>query len=246
MEGIAEGIQLSSVEHLDLTPPDAGTRKLVEMHGEIAIIGSPVYSGRVPVDAGFRLRRIRGNGAPAIIVVVYGNRAYEDALRELRDLAGEAGFKPVVAGAFIAEHSFSNKAVPIAVGRPDREDLRKAQEFGKMIREKMRNIPAVDEMLTIQVPGNFPYKERSALSGISPVTDAALCAKCENCVPVCPKAAITMKDTVVTDPGACIRCCACVKACSTGARTMKDARIRQVAEQLSLNCRNRKEPELYI
>ncbi len=246
IESIAQGIQIATVEHVDLTPPEARTRKHAEIHGELAVIGSPVYSGRLPTDMVSRVRRLKGNDSPAIIVVVYGNRAYEDALLELRDLAVEAGFRPVAAGVFIGEHSFSNDAAPIAVGRPDAGDLRKAKEFGKMIREKIRNMRALDETPALHVPGNFPYKERGALSNIAPITQETICAKCEECVSVCPTAAISVGDSVVTDPSLCIRCCACVKTCSTGARSMEDQRIRQVAEQLSINCRERKEPETYM
>lgn len=78
------------------------------------------------------------------------------------------------------------------------------------------------------------------------VTQDIVCAKCEKCASVCPTAAITVRDTVVTDQSVYIRCCACVRICSTGARIMEDSRIRQMAEQLSMNCRERKEPETYI
>jgi len=246
LEGIAQGAQFAAVEHLDLTPPDARTRNLVEVRNELAIIGSPVYNGRVPVDAVARLRRLKGNGTPAALVVVYGNRAYEDALLELRDLALEIGFKPVAASAFIGEHSYSSDAAPIAVGRPDVDDLRKAKEFGRMVRKKIRTIRVLDEMTPLQVPGNFPYKDRGGLSNIAPLTHEEVCTKCEECASACPTAAIIVRDTVVTDLSKCIRCCACVKICSTGARKMEDPRIRQVAEQLSVNCRTRKEPEMYI
>ena len=246
LESIAQGVQIATLEHVDLTPPEAKTQTLAEIHGELAIIGSPVYSGRLPVDAVSRLRRLKGNSTPAVIVAVYGNRAYEDALLELWNLAVEAGFKPVAAGVFIGEHSFSNDATPIAVGRPDMDDLRQAQEFGKMIHGKMRTMRALDEMLPLQVPGSFPYQERGASSMITPVTQEMVCAKCERCAMVCPTAAITVRDVPVTDRSVCIRCCACIKTCATGARTMEDPRIRQVAEQLSLNCRERKEPETYL
>lgn len=245
IEGIAQGIQISTVEHIDLTPPDANTPKLVKMHDALAIIGAPVYSGRLPTDMVSRLRRLKGNNAPAVIVVVYGNRAYEDALLELRDLALEAGFKPIAAGAFIGEHSYSTDATPIAVGRPDVDDLGKAREFGAKIHEKMKNMRSLDDG-PLPVPGKFPYKERGGLSNISPVTKESVCAKCEKCASACPTAAITVRDTVVTDPNACIRCCACVKTCSTGARVMEDPRIKQAVEQLSRNCRERKEPEWYM
>lgn len=246
LEGIAQGLPDAAVEHIDLTPSDAKIRKFPDMGDDLAVIGSPVYAGRLPNAMVSRLRRVKGNGAQAVIVVVYGNRAYEDALRELRDIAEEAGFKPVAAGAFIGEHSYSTRALPIAAGRPDGEDLRKAQEFGKKIFEKMRSVMMLDQLSRIHVPGNFPYKQGSAVSGISPGTQEAVCAKCEECARVCPVAAISVQDTVTTDRSLCIRCCACVKTCSTGARVLDDPRIQQVSEQLSINCRNRKEPEIYI
>ena len=246
LEGIAQGVQIATIDHFDLTPPDARMRKPVEMHAELALIGVPVYGGRLPADAISRLRRFRGNETPAVIAVVYGSRAYEDALLELRDLALEMGFRPFAAGAFIGEHSYSNNSAPIAVGRPDLEDLTKAKEFGRKIHEKIRNMPSFGEMPALQVPGNFPYKERGLLSDISPVTQEAVCAKCGMCASVCPMAAITVRNTVVTDRSVCIRCCACIKNCSTGARWMEDLRIRQMAERLSLNCLKRKEPETYM
>ncbi len=246
LEGIAQGVQLVTIEHLDLTPPDAKIQKLLEMRDELAIIGSPVYSGRLPTEAISRLQRLKGNGALAVVIVVYGNRAYEDALLELRDLAVETGFKPVAAAAFIGEHSYSNDTTPIAVGRPDEEDLMQAKEFGKMVWGKMRSIHAFDTIPSLQVPGNFPYKERGGLSNISPVTDENICAKCEQCASACPMSAITVADAVITDRSLCIRCCACVKTCSSGARVMDDPRIRQIAGQLSLNCRNRNEPDVYV
>lgn len=246
MEGIAQGIGVVDVEHLDLTPPDAAVQRQAETGDGLAIIGAPVYAGRLPAEAVARLQRLKANGTPAVIVVVYGNRAYEDALMELRDLALEAGFKPLAAGAFIGEHSYSTAATPIAVGRPDTEDLREARKFGSMIGEKMGRLEAFGDIPLLQVPGNFPYRESGLFSSISPVTQEAACVKCKRCFPFCPTGAITAHGTVVTDPSICIRCCACVKSCSAGARVMDDPIIRQVAEQLSLNCRKRKEPEMYL
>ena len=246
LEGIAQGAQILTVEQVDLTPHGARMQILPEMHDELTIIGSPVHSGRLPSEAIFRFGRLRGNDTPAVIVVVYGNRAYEDALLELRDLVLERGFKPVAAGAFIGEHSYSNNLTPIAVGRPDAEDIRKAKEFGRMIHEKMHNMGALDEITPLQVPGNFPYKERPARPDVSPVTQEMICIKCEKCASVCPTAAITVGETVVTEPGTCIRCCACIRNCPTGARIMDDPRTRKMAEYLSVNCCERKEPEIYL
>lgn len=244
--GIAQGVQIARVAHADLTLPDASRQKLVARHEELAIIGAPVYSGRLPAVAISRFRELKGNGAPAVIVVVYGNRAYEDALRELRDIALEAGFKPIAAGAFIGEHSYSTIATPIAAGRPDAEDLGQAMAFGKAIREKMMNMGVPDQTGSLHVPGNFPYKELRMLADILPVTQETLCTKCKRCPLVCPVEAINMADPTVADKSLCIRCCACVKSCPAGAKTMADPRIRQAAEQLSANCSQRQEPETYL
>ncbi|ABB31742.1 4Fe-4S ferredoxin iron-sulfur binding domain protein [Geobacter metallireducens RCH3] len=246
VEGIAKGVGVDDVEHLDLTPPGAAVQRQVDTRDGLVIIGAPVYAGRLPAEAAARLQRLMANGTPAVIVVVYGNRAYEDALLELWDLALEAGFKPVAAGAFIGEHSYSTVATPIAVGRPDTEDLRAARDFGRMIREKMGMMEDFGDISLLQVPGNFPYRESGLFSSISPVTQEAACTKCVRCVSACPTGAIVLQDKVATDPSICIRCCACIKGCSAGARTMTDPHVRQVAEQLSSSCRSRKEPEMFL
>ena len=106
-EAIAGAIR-APVEYVDLTPPNARTRDFGEFHDELAIIASPVYVGRVPYEVAFRLRRLMAYGTPAVLVVTYGNRAYEDALLELSDIVSEVGFKPIAACAFVGEHSFSN------------------------------------------------------------------------------------------------------------------------------------------
>lgn len=49
----------------------------------------PVYAGRVPALAVERLKSIKTSGVKCVIVAVYGNRAYEDALVEMQDVATE-------------------------------------------------------------------------------------------------------------------------------------------------------------
>lgn len=243
---VTEGIHIDTVEPLDLTLPEARSQESEEIHDELAIIGTPVYSGRVPVDAVQRLQRLKATNTPAVVIVVYGNREFEDALLELRNLAVGAGFTPFAGGAFIGEHSYSNKITPIANGRPDTKDLKKAREFGEIIRNKLRDIYALNKVPPLHVPGNFPYRERVIRSRTSPITQKKLCKKCKECATVCPKGAITLEDTIITDQNVCILCCACIKICPTGARFMEDPRIKQVAERLSRDCCKRKEPDLYI
>ncbi|MDY0282480.1 MAG: 4Fe-4S binding protein [Salinivirgaceae bacterium] len=245
VEGIAQGIQATNMQYFDLTLPEAIPQTCLEVIQDVAIIGSPVYAGRLPSVMLARFKQMKGNGRPAVIVVVYGNRAYEDALIELRDIAIEVGFRPIAAGAFIGEHSYSTSDLPLAEGRPDADDMLTAQNFGKSTRKKiMTEISNPIELL--QVPGNSPYKEIQMLSGIVPSVNDALCSKCEKCVLVCPTAAIDKENPINTAKDLCIRCCACIKACPSNAKSLDDPRIMQAAEWLYANFSARKEPEIYL
>ena len=94
----------------------------------IAVIAVPSYGGRVPQTAAARLSAIKGNHAKAVIVCVYGNRAYEDTLAELQDMAEGCGFQTIAAVAAIAEHSIMHQ---YAAGRPDGEDTSALNNFAK-------------------------------------------------------------------------------------------------------------------
>ena len=108
---IGEGIGMGRRMETDLTLDEQTSP--IEMNGELCVIAVPVYGGRVAATALQRLQRLKGNGSPAILVVVYGNRDYEDALLELRNTAVQLGFVPLTAGAFIGEHSFSTPELPM-------------------------------------------------------------------------------------------------------------------------------------
>jgi ferredoxin/flavodoxin len=246
LESIAQGTGVQTVEHVDVTQPEAETQAPLAIDGALPLFGAPVYGGRLPPDAAQRLRRIKGNDTPAIVVVLYGNREYEDALLELSDLVTEAGFVPVAGGAFIGEHSFDTEAFPIATGRPDGRDLAKAAEFGKAIGKKMQGVNGLDGMPPLQVPGDFPYKEWTKWPGVSPATQEDTCIRCEACIAACPTAAIALDGALITRAEACIQCCACVRACPTGARVMEHPRVREAQEWLSTHCRARKEPETFL
>ena len=93
----------------------------------MCIRDSPVYSGRVPAVLIDCIDQFEGDGAKAVVVGVYGNRHYDDALLEAADLLGERGFKVIAAGAFIGEHSMAPR---VGAGRPDADDLAVAAQFG--------------------------------------------------------------------------------------------------------------------
>ena len=106
LQAILQGLGPQSWSELDLTYPRP-LRDTARNQGdaeELVLIGMPVYAGRIPALARERiLSCVKGTGQKAVLVVVYGNRAYDDALRELRDLALELGFVPVAAAAFVGE-----------------------------------------------------------------------------------------------------------------------------------------------
>ena len=246
LEGIAQGLQADVAEFVDLTRPEADAREFPPFHDTLAILGAPVYGGRIPAVAAARFSRLRAKGIPAIIVAVYGNREYEDALLELKDIAIAGGFVPVAGAAFIGEHSFDEETTPIATGRPDIQDMRNTEELARMIRGKMERLDTLGDMPPLHVPGNTPYKDGMSWPPMSPVTMGSLCTKCGACAAACPTAAIIVGDTVVTDEYLCILCTACVKNCPAGARTWQHPNVEEAANWLSTNCHERKEPEFYL
>lgn len=247
VEAIAQGYGLARPKHIDMTLPLKTPERARRMSGGLTIIGVPVYTGRVALEAVQRLERFRAKAAPAVIVVVYGNREFEDALLELKNIATELGFTPFAGGAFIGEHSFSTEATPIARSRPDRKDIQRARSFGGMARKKTDAVESLHDLPPLVVPGNFPYRERGPARNVSPETRHELCIKCRKCIEMCPVEAISLQDNLITAlKEKCLLCCACVKNCPTGARYLGDVQLIQFAQKLSTMCSQRKESELYL
>jgi ferredoxin len=244
IDAIASGCKIP-FETLDLTYPNT-VSKLHIASDELAIIGVPVYAGRVAPLAVKRLSALQGNNSPAVIVVTYGNREFEDALIELRDLAGNAGFKPIAGCAFIGEHSFSSLDTPIAADRPDSVDVAMAKAFGTKIFEKLDMVTDPETVHNLKVPGNIPYKEGMGQMPFTPVVMQSACTQCAACLPTCPTGAISLDSAIEIDPDLCIFCCACIKTCPEAAIKIDAAPIRQKRQWLYENCQIHKEPELYL
>ena len=68
----------------------------------VLLAAAPVFGGRIPAVALERLAALKGSG-PAVALAVYGNRAWEDALLELKDALTAGGFQVVAAAAFVAD-----------------------------------------------------------------------------------------------------------------------------------------------
>ncbi len=125
------------VPDYDFTPPAARKKEYHFGPRDIVVFGVPVIAGRVPNVLLPFLKTLDGGGALAVPVVLYGNRNFDDALIELRNILEEQGFHTVAGAAFIGEHSFSRV---LAAGRPDEADLDVAVEFGKAVAEKIASL----------------------------------------------------------------------------------------------------------
>ena len=241
-EHIARGTGFVHMIESDLTYDP--TSSPISIQDELAIFAVPVYAGRVAPVARERLSRLEGSHTPAIIAVVYGNRHYEDALIELRDLAISRGFVPIAAGTFIGEHSYSRPEMPVAAGRPDQADCDQAEFFGKQAVEKLAKLTVLDETDLLAVPGNIPYKEVKPSTPAAPVTRKELCTACGLCIELCPTSAIRFDQDgeIETDPVLCTKCCACVKECPNQARVFDTP----YTAMLHANFSARREPEIFL
>ncbi|MDY3077225.1 MAG: 4Fe-4S ferredoxin, partial [Sodaliphilus sp.] len=110
----------------ELCTPKDGLKYPSIAADDLVVISMPVFAGRVPALAVERLRHIEANGAKCVIVAVYGNRAYDDALVEMEDVATEMGFHIIAAVAANAEHSIVRK---YGAGRPDATDAADLKAF---------------------------------------------------------------------------------------------------------------------
>ena len=215
---VAESFKADSVTEIDLTYEALAAPYVLE--NAIVFVAVPVYGGRVAETAVARFKQIKAQNCLAVPIVLYGNRDYEDALLELTDLCVAQGFKSIAAGAFIGEHSYSIPSMPIALNRPDADDLKIASEWGAVIREKVLAYASVEALPQLTVKGNFPYKEKGTPTPVTPITVEDLCTQCEHCIEICPTSAIALNaaSEIESDAAKCIKCCACVKECPQMAR----------------------------
>lgn len=97
------------VELIDLTDSTIAFQDITFSKTDISIIAVPSFGGLAPKTAIDRILKLQGNGSKAIIVAVYGNRAYEDTLIELLDTCKKAGFQVTAGVTAIAEHSIARQ-----------------------------------------------------------------------------------------------------------------------------------------
>lgn len=223
---IMKGTGIPVTVQYDLTLPPVSP---LHVDGDtLTVFATPVYGGHVPSIAIERIKEVTGEHSPAMVVVVYGNRDYDHALEELADLVRQQGFKVIAAATFIGEHSYSNRQYPISAGRPNENDLRKAEAFGKEAAEKISNEPSIQEIdvkqikrpkqslwSTLRFIAKFLKVKRAKkpIAATPSIADISSCTHCGTCAKNCPTQAISIGEEQTTDSSRCIRCCACVKMC---------------------------------
>lgn len=238
-----------NINCIDFTLPRKREDKIDYTKDDIVIVGVPVYAGRVPNILVDFIKSIKGNGAIAVAVTVYGNRDYDDALLELSDILTDNNFNVIAAGAFIGEHSFSKV---LGKDRPDESDLAFANKFGEAVYRKIQKNENLEEH--IEIKGKRPYRsyykpknddgEDVDIRKVTPNTENT-CTDCKLCVSVCPMGSIDY-DNVNKLNGICIKCCACIKKCPEKAKYFDDQDYLKHKTELELNCTVRREPEVFF
>lgn len=247
-EAAGEALMLP-VRELDYSRPEAREKSYCFTETDLVFWGSPTYAGRLPnVLLPFLRGNFTGGGAAAVAVVLYGNRSYDDALKELCEVLTGNGFLAAAGAAVTAEHAF---APALAHGRPNGEDRAAAAEFARKtaltLREREHPIP-------VTVPGREPigaYYTPLGLDGeparflkAKPKTDPEQCTRCGLCAAVCPMGSIPREEPTECT-GICIKCQGCIRECPAGAKYFDDEAFLSHRAMLEQNYIRRRENEFY-
>lgn len=247
-EAAGEALMLP-VRELDYSRPEAREKSYCFTETDLVFWGSPTYAGRLPnVLLPFLRGNFTGGGAAAVAVVLYGNRSYDDALKELCEVLTGNGFLAAAGAAVTAEHAF---APVLAHGRPNAEDRAAAAEFARKTALTLRGR---EHIIPVTLPGREPigaYYTPLGLDGeparflkAKPKTDPEQCTRCGLCAAVCPMGSIPREEPTECT-GICIKCQGCIRECPAGAKYFDDEAFLSHRAMLEQNYIRRRENEFY-
>ena len=224
-------------KEIDLTPYENKDNTYSFSNRDLVIIGIPVYGGRVPSVAENRIKLLKGNNTPAVLVATYGNIHYFNALFELQQIVTANGFITIAAAVIVSQH---NVVEEIASGRPNTQDFLAVSSFVKQAQTKLLRSSRLEN---IKLKGKIP----KAIRGAQPIKPYGkkTCTNCGICSKLCPVHAIG--DPRKKAGRACIKCMRCIKYCPQKTRTY--GKLKKVFGRLFLSFISRgmeKQPEFFL
>ena len=220
---------------VDLLKGDDGVNFTAQ---DTCLVAVPSYGGRVPAPVVEKLSRWDGNGAQAVLIAVYGNRAIDDTLLELSDLLSAAGFRCIAAMEAVAQHSLLPQ---FGKNRPDAYDLAELRSFGQKIHTAVETDTLSAEL---HLPGNRPYRDYGGVP-LKPSVSSG-CIACGKCAQECPVGAIPLTNVRTTDRKKCISCMHCVAICPKKARHVSRLMASVAGAKMKKTCADRKPNKLYL
>lgn len=235
-DALGEKISLKKI-NIDLIKNAKELDTLSLTEADVCLMAVPSYGGRVPVTVVEQLKKVRGNGARAILTVVCGNRHIDDTLIELYDILKENGFVCVAGVEAVAEHSLMHR---FGAGRPDAQDREELEEFAVSIKALLEKGTRTEPIF----PGKRPYK---VFGGVAMKPEIiGECNRCGICAKECPAQAISKENPANMNKEACITCMHCVSVCPKQARQLDKRMLADSEKRLEQALSGRKENKLYL
>lgn len=235
---------------LDFTLPEKRTSPLTFGPSQLVILGLPTYAGKLPNKIlPFLESNVHGADTPAIALVTFGNRSFDNALAELQHTLTQNHFQLCGGAALACRHAFTDK---LAFGRPNERDLAELETFAGKMADKISSCEMPLPPLSIPGKADAPYYIPKGVDGqpakflkAKPQTREDRCTSCGLCARLCPMGAISPAHPWEI-PGTCIKCQRCVRSCPEKAKYFSDPAFLSHVTMLEENFQTPKPNAFYL